>query len=267
VRAAIALLAALVLGTVAGTSVVWSRSHRPVTPVTAGAGPVRLDAGGLLLVRDRHLALTDLHHPAARTVRVSPVECVRAYAAAGTGACLHQDTPWTYSLRILDAGLRRRRSFAVPGLPNRLQVSRSGRMVSWTSFVSGDSYAGSTFSTRTGILDTTTGTRIDSLESFTVERGAKPYRRSDLNFWGVTFGPDDRHFFATMATAGHRYLVAGDVVTHRVRVVEFAAGVPPRTSSAPRRRRTAPDWPSSGRSVPTRPAAGGSRCWTWAPAG
>jgi Tol biopolymer transport system component len=37
-------------------------------------------------------------------------------------------------------------------------------------------------------------------------------RAADVNFWGVTFA-DDRHFYATMATGGHTYLIHGDVST------------------------------------------------------
>jgi Tol biopolymer transport system component len=46
----------------------------------------------------------------------------------------------------------------------------------------------------------------------------RAYRSVDLNFWGVTFA-DDQHFYATMATHGHRYLVAGDIAARTVRTL------------------------------------------------
>jgi dipeptidyl aminopeptidase/acylaminoacyl peptidase len=49
--------------------------------------------------------------------------------------------------------------------------------------------------------------------------GGKPYKAADLNFWGVTFTADDRRFYATMSTAGHRYLVEGDIASRSVRTL------------------------------------------------
>jgi hypothetical protein len=132
---------------------------------------------------------------------VSTMECLRVYAAAGTGICLRPQTAWAYEVVVLDARLRPGRVFAVPGLPNRARVSPSGRFVAWTVFVGGDSYTSSGFSTRTGILDTRTGAAVDTLEEFTVVRDGRPYRNVDVNFWGVTFAADDNRFHATMSTA------------------------------------------------------------------
>ncbi len=53
-------------------------------------------------------------------------------------------------------------------------------MVSWTVFVSGDSYNGGRFSTRWGNLDTVSGALAGTLESFTVDGRAAP---SDANLW------------------------------------------------------------------------------------
>ncbi|BCJ74924.1 TolB-like translocation protein; signal peptide [Catellatospora sp. IY07-71] len=143
----------------------------------------------------------------------------RAYATAGTGVCLQPDSAWSYRLVVLDRQLRPTRSFAIPGLPNRARVSASGRMIAWTTFVGGDSYSTSGFSTRTGILDTHTGTQTMSLEDFTITRDGKPYRNADVNFWGVTFTTDDNTFYATMATAGRRHLVRGDLTTKTAQTI------------------------------------------------
>jgi WD40-like Beta Propeller Repeat len=116
----------------------------------------------------------------------------------------------------LDAQLTSKREIPLVGLPNRARVSASGRMLAWTVFVTGDSYNGGLFSTRAGILDTATGDLAGTLEDYAVTLDGKPYQAADLNFWGVTFTRDDRHFYATMSTAGHRYLVAGDFAAHTV---------------------------------------------------
>ena len=218
-RVAVAVLTLVALTLVAGGSIWNGRRDRAVAGASAARSVSVSVAPGprLLVIRDRRLATLDLSR-SGETPRVSAVECVRAFASAGTAVCLRQDTPWAYSLHVLGPDLRERGSFRVPGLPNRARVSPSGRMVAWTSFVGGDSYNGGGFATRTGILDTVTGRRADSLESFrVVHRGAARQPR-DRNFWGVTF-VDDRRFYATMSTAGRRWLVSGDVGTRQVRTL------------------------------------------------
>ncbi|MFF0866813.1 hypothetical protein ACFYUV_33985 [Nonomuraea sp. NPDC003560] len=151
---------------------------------------------------------------------VSALSCARLYAAGGTGLCLRVDPGLTtYQLAVLDARLRTVREIPLVGVPNRARVSPSGRLVTWTVFVTGDSYNGGRFSTRVGILDTRTQELIPTLEDWPVTVDGRPYRARDLNFWGVTFTPDDRRFYATMSTAGHRYLVLGDLDSHRLRAL------------------------------------------------
>jgi hypothetical protein len=144
----------------------------------------------------------------------SGVKCLRFYAASGTGVCLqavHGPVSDTYRALILDARLRTRAHYDVPGIPSRARVSPTGHYAAWTAFVGGDSYAGTDFSTRTAIVDTRSGTLIPSLESFRIVKDGRPYRASDANFWGVTFAADDRTFYATLATRGSTYLVRGDL--------------------------------------------------------
>jgi hypothetical protein len=151
---------------------------------------------------------------------VAALSCVRSYAAGGTGVCLRQDGALsTFQIAVLDANLTVRESYPLVGVPNRARVSRSGRMVAWTVFVTGDSYNGGQFSTRSGILDTRTGTLEGTLEDFAVTRDGHPYRAVDLNFWGVTFTADDNRFYATMSSAGRRYLVQGDFAARTVRTL------------------------------------------------
>ncbi|WP_433317579.1 TolB family protein [Micromonospora sp. CA-269861] len=142
------------------------------------------------------------------------------YAAAGTGVCLKPETAWSYQVVVLDAALRQTRAVSVPGLPNRARVSASGRMVSWTTFVGGDSYTSSGFSTRTGILDARTGATVASLEEFGITRDGRGYRNPDVNYWGVTFTADDNRFYATMSTGGKRYLVRGDLAARTVETLK-----------------------------------------------
>ncbi|MFI0356759.1 hypothetical protein [Actinomadura sp. 9N407] len=187
----------------------------------AGAGSLDLGRPGTLLFRNAEpgprggrLAAVPLTSPGgARTL--SGLSCVRVHARNGTGVCLTVERSahtQAYALALDQRGGTTKK-IPLPGSPSRAQVSPSGRMISWTVFVSGDSYAGDDLSTRTGILDTRTGQVIPDLEKFTLLQDGKPNTSVDLNYWGVTFTGDDDRFYATAKTKGTTYLVQGRVST------------------------------------------------------
>ncbi|ASW58076.1 PD40 domain-containing protein [Plantactinospora sp. KBS50] len=200
-------------------------AHR--NDAAAGAtGAVDISPGPRLLVRSTadgaigHLAVVSAADPRGPR-STSAVSCNRVYAAGGTAICLRPDGPLaTYQVAVLGPHLEERDSYPMVGVPNRARVSADGRLVTWTAFVTGDSYNGGRFSTRVGVLDVSTGDLVvDTLESFRLLRDGKPYRAADINYWGVTVATDDRTFYATMSTAGHRYLVRGDFASRTVRTV------------------------------------------------
>lgn len=207
-RLAITALAAILLAAVAVGYT--SLSAAPESSVAAGGviGPrLQVLSNGRLSTVSR----TDPGGPR----EVSEQLCNRAYAAAGTVACLRPvGALKSGELAVLDAELHEKRTVALTGFPNRARVSASGRMVAWTLFVDGHSYAANGFSTSTGILDTRTGALVTSLEEFV------PNRAADTNFWGVTFAADDNRFYATMSTGGHRYLVEGDFAARSVKPLQ-----------------------------------------------
>ncbi|MEU4552432.1 hypothetical protein [Micromonospora violae] len=211
---------AVLLGSVAAGYVAMAAEPAPTAPSATGDLTVTLTPGPrLLAITDRHVSTVATSDPAGpRTV--AGLECLRVYAAAGTGVCLKPETAWSYQVVVLDAALRQTRAVSVPGLPNRARVSASGRMVSWTTFVGGDSYTSSGFSTRTGTLDTRTGATVASLEEFAITRDGQGYRNPDVNYWGVTFTADDNRFYATMSTGGKRYLVRGDLAARTVETLK-----------------------------------------------
>ncbi|MFE2422242.1 TolB family protein [Streptomyces hokutonensis] len=152
----------------------------------------------------------------------SGLKCLRFYASSGTGVCLqavHGTVTDTYRALILDAHLKERAHYDVPGIPSRARVSPSGHFAAWTAFVGGDSYAGTNFSTRAAIVDTRSGRLIPSLESFRILKNGHTYHAADANFWGVTFAADDRTFYATLATKGSTYLVRGDLKARTVTTI------------------------------------------------
>lgn len=161
------------------------------------------------------------------TRTATPLTCYKFHTSGGTGVCVQakRGPVKTFSVLILDSRLREIRRYAAGGGPSRTRVSPSGRMVAWTVFVSGDSYAGMNFSTRTAILDTRTWKLHRNMEKFQVIKDGKPYRSVDVNFWGVTFADDDL-FYATLATKGKTYLVRGNVSTRTVRTLRENAECP-----------------------------------------
>ncbi|WSQ10019.1 TolB-like translocation protein [Streptomyces sp. NBC_01231] len=226
-RLTILLAAVLLLGAV-GTGAVLHAAHRSGLrdqqqadgpTVRAGTVSLRPTTGRRLLVRNLawgphrdEIAAVPADDPQGpRTV--SGVKCLRFHAAAGTAVCLravHGTLEDSYRAVVLDSHLRELHHFPAAGIPTRARVSPSGHLVAWTVFVSGDSYAGTDFSTRTAIVDTRTWAIDDNLETFHITKDGHPYRAADTNIWGVTFA-DDTHFYATLATGGHTYLVRGDV--------------------------------------------------------
>ncbi|MER6995565.1 TolB-like translocation protein [Streptomyces sp. NPDC000410] len=240
-RLLILLLATAVLATVAVVSVVRAADRadersraRPGEP-QARPGTVSLLQPDRLLFRNLawgperdRIASVPLDAPAgARTA--AGQDCLRFHAsAAGTGICLRRKGGVVpgHEAVVLDARLRPVRTFPVPGTPTRARVSPSGRLVAWTVFVSGDSYASGTFSTRTAIHDTATGTLVPNLEALTVLVDGRRHRATDHNFWGVTFAADDNRFYATLATGGRTYLVEGDLRSRTVRTLRENAECP-----------------------------------------
>ncbi|MEV6118677.1 TolB-like translocation protein [Streptomyces sp. NPDC052109] len=254
-RLLILLTAVLLLGGL-GTGVVLhaaARADRADQPQpggpTVGTGTPKLGQKGRLAFVN---AVAGPHRGAIASVPstdpeggriASELKCARFYAAAGTGVCLQSVTgvlKQSDRALLLDADLRTRRTFPLAGTPSRARVSPSGRFVAWTVFVSGESYSSAFFSTRTSVLDARTMRLTPSLETFSIVLDGKPYRASDVNFWGVTFASDDDTFYATLNTADRTYLVRGSLsrrtVTTLVQNVECPSLSPDGTRIAFKKR-------------------------------
>lgn len=164
------------------------------------------------------MAVAPLDHLDAPVL--TDLACDRVDYSGGRGICLTADrgAVTTYGATIFDQDLKPVATIDLPGLPSRTRVSADGRHGAMTNFVYGDSYAASTFSTRTQLLDLSTGESLGDLEQFTATKDGKVIDAVDRNYWGVTFGTGDE-FYATLQTGGRRYLVKGDLATRSVEVV------------------------------------------------
>ncbi|GGU49032.1 TolB-like translocation protein; signal peptide [Lentzea flava] len=220
------IAAVIVLGVGATAYALRAPDEVPVS-VAVEPGPVELTAGRLLFVDDASgkVASVPMSDPGGPR-RVSSLSCKRFYTAAKQGLCLaDRSGPFPGSVSIfVDQSLTETNRIDVAGVPNRAKLSPDGRMASWTTFVTGDSYAQTGgFSTRTGIYDRETLLYQSNLETTRIV-GMK--RAEDMNFWGVTFTEDDRSYYATMSTGGKTYLINGDAVDIAAKTVRENAECP-----------------------------------------
>lgn len=173
---------------------------------------------------DQHygsVAWVDIAHPG--TVHyVDSLRCEVVYAAGGHGICLSAERGvfTTYSASLFDTrDFKISGSFPLKGIPSRARVSIDGKLAALTVFVSGHGYTTLDFSTQTLIVDVRSATVLADLENFEVRRDGAVIKAADFNFWGVTFTPDARQFYATLSTAGQHLLVRGDIAARRAEVL------------------------------------------------
>ncbi len=167
------------------------------------------------------VGLASVANPDERLLLASP-SCERSYFGPRTGLCLvitrESLSPKAYAV-FVDRAFKTIRQLPLDGLPIRARVSPDNRWAAATVFVSGENYSGD-FTTRTSLFNLEDGSVIDSLETFTTERGGRVFKAIDFNFWGVTFFPSGDRFLATLGTGGKRFLVEGDIARRHLTVIQ-----------------------------------------------
>jgi hypothetical protein len=194
-----------------------ARGDAPAGPfienlASVGGRPGLLFASSAFDRTNGHVAFETPAAPAARP-HLTRLRCERVHFSNGVGVCLAADRGFltTYTAHLFGPDFRIRSTVPLQGPPSRARVSPDGRRAAMTVFVTGDSYASASFSTRTTLLNADTGRVIADLEEFAVSRADTPFKAIDFNFWGVTFARDSNRFFATLRTAGTNYLVEGNI--------------------------------------------------------
>ncbi len=159
----------------------------------------------------------NLHQPSF----VAGFACEVVHFAAGRGLCLTADRGvfTTYTAQLFDSSFERLSTFPLQGIPSRCRISPNGKRAAITVFVSGHSYSSIDFSTQTLLIDTERAEVLANLEDFAVTLDERPFLSPDFNFWGVTFTPDSKRFYCTLASKGKTYLVAGDITARTASVI------------------------------------------------
>jgi hypothetical protein len=154
------------------------------------------------------VSLADPSGPRAMT----STPCDRVYAAANKVLCLSSSrgVVTKYSAKVLNDDLTAVQSLPLTGIPSRARLSHDADLASTTSFTAGDSYAATSYSTRT-VISRVGGGTVGNLENFTLIHQGKSIKPIDRNFWGVTFAADDNTFYATVQFSSHTWLVRGDL--------------------------------------------------------
>ena len=171
------------------------------------------------------MAVVPLADPAGPRAYLSST-CERVYATVTNGVCVEADRGVVskYQLVMLDQNLAPTTSTDLAGLPSRARMSTDGSLVSTTTFITGHSYAESSFSTET-IIRRSTGEVIGNIESFAATVDGKPLTAVDKNFWGVTFVDDDA-FYATGASGGTTWLMKGSIAQRTLTSIRTDAECP-----------------------------------------
>jgi hypothetical protein len=153
---------------------------------------------------------------------IENLSCEVAHVAGGRGICLaaNRGLVTSYAAKLFDAKtFKIIAEIPLNGVPSRCRMSSGGKLAALTVFISGHSYASVNFTTQTLLIEVETGRIIADLEQFSVSRNGQPFSNKDFNFWGVTFTPDARNFYATLSTNQQHFLVKGDIANRSATVV------------------------------------------------
>ncbi|MGW0518399.1 hypothetical protein [Crossiella sp. NPDC003009] len=221
-RMLLAVLAAVLLGSAAVVYTLHARAtapdQQPAADLAIDPAPVRLDEPGRLVFRNTapgphfgvvaSVSRTDPGGPR----RVSQLRCDRFSTGGDRGLCVAAEAgPAPRAVVILlDAQLNELKRFQILGTVSRARLSADGKIAAWTTFVTGDAYNATSFSTRTGIYHHELDRLQTNIEEIPLQLGGQQHMAEDVNFWGVSFTPDSETFYATVSTGGRTHLVRAD---------------------------------------------------------
>jgi hypothetical protein len=153
---------------------------------------------------------------------IEALSCEAAHVAGGRGICLaaNRGLFTTYAAKLFDAKtFKLIAELPLKGVPSRCRMSSDGKLAALTVFISGHGYASVNFTTQTLLIEVDNGRIVADLEEFSVSRDGQIFSNKDFNFWGVTFTPDARRFYATLSTNQQHFLIKGDIANSSASVI------------------------------------------------
>jgi hypothetical protein len=237
-RARVAALVAVCLVAVAATAAYLLASRDTQqralreAPAQATVSVAALQEGPRIVFRNTaigpnygRVAMVPLDDPGSARA-LTDLSCDRVFATTTRTLCLASDrgVVTTYTARVLTRGEAAPRELPLTGIPSRARLSRDGSRAATTSFVSGDSYATTGFSTRT-VVTALDGSSAD-LESFRLVHRGKAIAPVDRNYWGVTFAADGDTFYATASFGGRNWLSRGSLARRTLTTLRSDAECP-----------------------------------------
>jgi hypothetical protein len=235
-RLIVLILTVVVVFTTAGVYVVHLRSAdaaaqagattiATLAPAAVLAGPHIVFRSAALGPSYGQLGIVPLNDPNGPRALVD-ISCERVYATVRAGVCItaKRGVVQTYAVATLDSQLHREASEPLNGLPSRARMSADGSMIATTTFITGHSYAQTSFSTDTVVRRD--GRPLGNLESFKTFVDGHELKTVDRNFWGVTFAADNDTFYATAASGGTTWLMRGSFGARRMDSVRTDAECP-----------------------------------------
>ena len=237
-RARVAALVAVCLVAVAATAAYLLASRDTQqralreAPAQATVSVAALQEGPRIVFRNTaigpnygRVAMVPLGDPGSARA-LTDLSCDRVFATTTRTLCLASDrgVVTTYTARVLTRGEAAPRQLPLTGIPSRARLSRDGSRAATTSFVSGDSYATTGFSTRT-VVTALDGSSAD-LETFRLVHRGKAIAPVDRNYWGVTFAADGDTFYATASFGGRNWLSRGSLERRTLTTIRSDAECP-----------------------------------------
>lgn len=135
---------------------------------------------------------------------------------------------------------------------SRARISKDGTAMAWTNFTSNAGYAdsgmGYKFSTVTYVAQIIDDKPVQTnLEQWALFKDKVKVSAEDLNYWGVTFHPNNsKQFLVTASFQGVHYLAQGDMNTQQMNIiysgVECPSYSPDGTRIAFKKRLTSTTW-------------------------
>ena len=200
------------------------QSTVPLTQIASGPRIVfRNTAIGPAYGRVAMVSLTNPGGPRALTA----TSCDRVFVARARTLCLASDpgVVTTYTAKTFVDADGPTQDLPLSGIPSRARLSDDAKLAATTSFVSGDSYAAASFSTRTIVSEIGTDRSFD-LEKFRLIHQGKAITPADRNYWGVTFASDDDAFYVTVKFGKTTWLASGRLSTATIRTIRPDAECP-----------------------------------------